>query len=183
MKLLFRSCLLLAAALLLASCAAMLGPQEKEIPLSKLQQSIARRLPIDKRVAQLLDLRITNPQISVMPGTERILTSMDTSISPPLTSKSWSGTLAISGVLEINQDRHAVVLADPRVEKFSVNGLDPLYANQLTRIGNLVAEQLLEDVALYTFSPEQLTYAGVPFHPTGIKTRPDGIVVTFVPTR
>lgn len=183
MKWRLRSLMLPVAALLLSSCAAMLGPQEMEIPLSKLQESIARRVPIDKHVAQFLDLRITNPQVSVVPGTDRILTSMDTSISPPLTSKSWSGNLAISGLLEIDQDRHAVVLAEPRVEKFTVNGLDTQYANQLTRIGNLVAEQLLENVPLYTFTPEQLTYAGTRFHATGIKTKANGIVVTFEPTR
>lgn len=168
---------------LLASCAALLRPQDMEIPLAKLQESIARRVPFDRRVVQLLDIRITNPQVALLPGTDRILTSMDTAISPPLTSKSWNGSIAISGQLAIDQERHAVVLAEPRVEKFTVNGLDPLYANQLTRVGNLLAEQLLENIALYTFSPEQLTHAGVPFRPARITTKPNSIVVTFEPTK
>jgi hypothetical protein len=183
MKHRFTALILMVTAVLLAACATLLGSQNLEIPLSKIQESIANRVPIDKRVVQLLDIRITNPQVALQPGTNRLLTSMDTSISPPLTSKSFAGSIAISGQLEIDPARQAVVLADPRVERFTVNGLDPLYANQLTRIGNLLAEQLLENVALYTFKPEQLHYAGVPFQPARITTGPNSIVVTFEPVK
>ena len=93
------------------------------------------------------------------------------------------GNLAISGQLRFDPSRSALVLAEPRVETFDVQGLDPLYANQIRRVGSLLAEQMLKDVPLYTFRPDQLRYAGTAFTPARITTRPGGLVVTFEPAR
>lgn len=168
---------------LLSSCATLLGPREMEIPLARLQESISSRFPFNNRYLELLDVRVTNPRVTLQPGSNRILTSMDTSIAPPFIRKSWNGNFAVSGQLKFDTARNALVLAEPRVEQFTVSGLDPLYANQIARIGGLLAEQLLKDVPLYTFRPEDLRYAGATFIPTGITTRPDALVVSFEPAR
>ncbi len=170
-------------AFLLSSCATLLGPREVEVPLARLQEAIATRFPFNNRYLELLDIRVTNPQVALQPESNRILTSMDTSIAPPFIKKSWNGNFAVSGQLKFDAARNALVLAEPRVEKFIVNGLDPLYANQISRIGGLLAEQLLKDVPLYTFPPEDLRYAGTSFNATKITTRQNGLVVTFEPSR
>ncbi|HEY8607509.1 MAG TPA: DUF1439 domain-containing protein [Noviherbaspirillum sp.] len=170
-------------ALMLAACATLLGPREVEVPLARIQESLAQRFPFNNRFLELLDIRVTNPQVSLQPASNRILTSMDTAIAPPFLQRSWNGKLAISGQLQIDPSRNAVVLADPRVESFDVDGLDPLYANQVTRIGRLLAEQMLEDFPLYTFRPEELRFAGASYTPTKITTRSSGLVVSFEPVR
>ena len=106
---------------------------------------------------------------------------MDATIAPPFTNRSWNGSFSVSGQLRFDPARNALVLGEPRVEAFNVIGLDPLYANQITKVGSLIAEQLLKDVPLYTFRPEDLRYAGTVFTPTSITTRPDSLVVSFAP--
>ena len=103
----------IAAAFLLASCASLLGPREVEIPLARLQQAVASRFPFNNRYLQLLEVRVTNPHIALQPDANRILTSMDVSMAPPFTDKTWSGSLSISGQLQVDSARNAVVLADP----------------------------------------------------------------------
>jgi predicted small secreted protein len=171
------------AALFLASCATMLGPRDVEIPLAKLQESIAGRFPFNNRFLELLDIRVTNPRVALQPDSNRILTSMDASIAPPFMNRSWSGNLAVSGQLRFDPARNALVLGEPRVETFNVNGLDPLYANQITRVGSLLAEELLKDIPLYTFRPDELRYGGTTYNPTRITTRSNSLVVTFEPAR
>lgn len=171
------------AALFLASCATLLGPRDVEIPLARLQEAIAGRFPFNNRFLELLDIRVTNPQVALQPDTNRILTSMDASIAPPLMNRVWNGNLAVSGQLRVDPARNALVLAEPRVESFNINGLDPLYANQITRVGILLAEQILKDIPLYTFRPEDLRMGGTAFNPTRITTRSNGLVVTFEPVR
>ena len=171
------------AALFLASCATLLGPRNVEIPLAKLQESIASRFPFNNRFLELLDIRVTNPRVALQPDANRILTSMDASIAPPFMNRSWNGNLAVSGQLRFDPARNSLVLAEPRVETFNVSGLDPLYANQITRVGTLLAEQLLKDIPLYTFRPDELRYGGVAFNPARIMTRSNGLVVTFEPAR
>lgn len=170
-------------ALVLSSCATLLGPRDVEIPLARLQESIASRFPFNNRFLELLDIRVTNPRVALQPDSNRILTSMDASVAPPFMNRSWTGNLSISGQLRVDPSRNALVLAEPRVETFNVNGLDPLYANQVTKVGSLLAEQLLKDIPLYTFRPEEFRTAGTTFNPTKITTRANALVVTFEPAR
>jgi hypothetical protein len=174
---------LLAAALLLSSCATLLGPREMEIPVERLQAALAGRFPFNNRYLELLDIRVSNPRLTLQPHANRVLTSLDAAVAPPFMNKSWLGNLAISGQLRFDPARNALVLAEPRVETFDVQGLDPLYANQIRLVGSLLAEQMLKDVPLYTFEPDQLRYAGTRFNPTRITTRPNSLVVTFEPAR
>lgn len=174
---------LAAAGVLLASCATLLGPRDVEIPLARLQEAMASRFPFDNRFLELIDIRVTNPRVALQPDTNRILTSMDAAIAPPFLNRSWNGNLAISGQLRIDPARNALVLAEPRVESFNVAGLDPLYANRITRVGSLLAEQLMKDMPLYTFRPEELRLGGTTFSPARIATRSNGLVVTFEPVR
>jgi hypothetical protein len=183
MKLRCASFFLIFTAFLLASCASMLGPREVEIPLARLQEAISSRFPFNNTFLELLDFRVTNPRVTLQPETNRILTSMDAAITPPLTNKSWAGNFAVSGQLKFDPSRNALVLSEPRVETFNVSGLDPLYANQIGKIGSLVAGQLLKDIPLYTFRPDELRYAGTAFNPTKITTKANGLVVTFEPAR
>jgi hypothetical protein len=183
MKTRFAALTWIATALLLASCASLLGPREVDIPLARLQQAVASRFPFNNRYLELLEVRVTNPHIALQPDTNRILTSMDVSIAPPFTDKSWNGSLSISGQLQVDPARNAVVLADPRVENLAINGLDSPYAKQIARVAGLVAEQLLRDLPLYTFQPSDFRYGGTNFFPSQITTRASGLVVTFEPIR
>lgn len=178
-----RFVLLLPFALLLAACATLLAPRDLEVPLARIQQSMERRFPFNNRYLELFDIRVTNPRISLLPESNRVLTRMDTAIAPPFLRRSWTGNLAVSGELRIDPSRSAVVLGDPRVESFDVDGLDPLYANRVTRIGSLLAEEMLADYPLYTFRQEDLQVAGTSFRPTKITTRSDAVVVSFEPAR
>lgn len=183
MRLRFVQLLCIAAALLLTSCASLLGPRNVEISQAQLQDAIASRFPFNNRFLELLDVRVTDPQVSLQPNTNRIATSMDMSIAPLFTKDAWSGKLAISGQLKFDPARNALVLAEPRVDNLAVNGLDSPYAGKITRVAALVAEQLLKDIPLYTFQPDQFRYGGTNFIPTKITTKPNSLVVTFEPAR
>jgi hypothetical protein len=168
---------------LLTSCATIIGPQTREISLAQLQESISKRFPFNNRYLQLLDFRVTNPRVSLQPEGNRLLTSMDISIAPPFLKQSWTGNFAVSGQPQVDMAQNAVILAEPRVESLTVNGLDPLYSNQITRIGGFLAEQMLQNLPLYTFRPEELRYAGVSFNPSRITTSQNSVVVTFEPVK
>jgi hypothetical protein len=175
--------MLVAVTLLLASCASLMGPRNVEIPLSQLQEKIAGRFPFNNRYLELLDINVSNPRVTLQPETNRIMTSMDTSIAPPFMTRSWKGNLAVSGNLRFDPARNALVLGEPRVEQFVIDGLDPSYARQITKVGSLLAEQLLQDIPLYTFRPEDLRYGGTNFLLSKITTKPNSLVVTFEPAR
>jgi hypothetical protein len=171
------------SALMLGSCAGLLGPRDVELSMAQLQDAMNRKFPFNSRYLELFNIRVTNPRLALQPETNRIVTTMDASIAPPFIKQSWNGSFTLSGRLALDPSRNAVVLADPHMENFAFNGIDGAYTTQINRIGALLAEQLLKDMPLYTFSPNDFRYAGTNFIPSQITTKSTGLVVTFVPAR
>ena len=102
-------------------------------------------------------------------------------MTPPFSRSSWRGKLALSGRLYIDQARNAVLMGEPRVDRFIVDGVDDSRQRQLAKVANVLMEQVVADVPLYQFRPEDLRYGGVQFVPTRIATTPRGLLVSVEP--
>jgi len=170
-----------AATGLLASCASIIGPRRVELTQARLQAGLARRFPLHNRLLDLFEVKLTQPQVEVMAQSERIGLTLDVSVSPPFLRQSWSGTMTLSGRLVLDAPRNAVFLTDARVDRFEVNGIDAGRSRELRHAADLLVSQLVRDMAVYTFHPEDLRYAGVQFVPTRLETVPGALVVTLEP--
>jgi len=76
-----------------------------------------------------------------------------------------------------------VFLADAHVDRFDIEGMDSGRANDLGHAADALMNQLVRDVAIYSFRPEDLRYAGMQFVPTRLDTVPGALVVTVEPVR
>jgi hypothetical protein len=182
-RLLKTGAMLLLACGVLASCASLVGPRQVEIPLYKLQAGLDRRFPVDNRALELFDIRLSRPQLSLLAGSDRVALSMDAYVAPPFLKQSWSGSLALSGRLYVDIARSAVMMGDPHVDKFTIDGMDEARQRQLGKVANILTNKVISDVPVYSFRMEDLRYAGVQFVPTRIATTPDALVVTLEPAR
>jgi hypothetical protein len=175
--------LALAAGGVLASCASIVGPRRVELSQARLQAGIERRFPLHNRMLQLFDVQLTNPRLAILPEIDRVALSLDVSVSPPFLRQSWRGSMALSGRLVLDASRNAVFLTDTHLERFDVEGIDADRARDLGRAADLLVNQLVSDVAVYSFHPEDLRYAGIQFVPTRLETRPGALVVTLEPVK
>jgi hypothetical protein len=175
--------LMLAAAFGLAGCATVAGPRQVEVPIEKLQESLARRFPLRQRYLEVLDVGLTNPRLQMRSETGRVNATLDAAIAPLFVKRTYTGSFTVSGRLVIDPVRQAVVLREPRMEKLTLDGVDDKVTTQLARISGTVAERTLGDVAIYTFEPDKLRYAGVQYSATGITPTARGLVVTFEPVK
>ena len=171
------------AGAMLASCSTLSGPRDVTVSLGKMQQGLERRFPIDKRVMSVLDVKLSNPQLSLQPERERVALSVDASVTPPFIRQHWRGNLALSGRLVLDAQRSAVYLSDASVDKVSIEGMDESQQRQFAKVASLVGDQLMHETPVYTFKPDELRYAGVQFVPTQIRTTGNGLVVTFEPVK
>lgn len=171
------------ACVLLVSCASLVGPRDIDIPLSKMQGSLERRFPLHHRALELFEIELSRPQLSLQPESDRIALSLDALVAPPFLRQSWRGTLALSGRLYIDPQRGAVLMAEPRVDRFSVDGVDEARQRQLGRLANVLMNIVVNDVPLYHFRPDELRYGGVQFVPTRIATTARGLRVSVAPAR
>ena len=179
----FRLAATLLTCSLLASCASVFGPRQVELPLHKLQAGMERRFPLNNRVLELFEIELTRPQLALLPDTNRVALTMDASVAPPFLRKSWTGSMAMSGRLYVDAARGAVMMAEPRVDRFAVDGMDSSGQRQVTKVANLLVDQLVRDTPVYSFRPEDLRYAGVQFVPTRITAARNALVVTLEPVR
>jgi hypothetical protein len=168
---------------MLASCASLVGPRQIEIPLSKLQAGVDRRFPVDNRVLELFDIRLSRPRLTLQDGSDRVALSMEAYVAPPFIKQSWSGSLALSGRLSVDAVRGAVLMSEPRVDKFAIDGIDEARQRQLGKVANVLMNKVIRDVPVYSFRMEDLRYAGVQFVPTRITSTAQALVVTVAPAR
>lgn len=170
----------LPVAALLASCASLLGPRDVDIPLHKLQASLERRFPMDNRLLELFDVRLSRPQLAVLPG-DRVSLQVDASVAQSFLRNPLAGSLSFSGRLYVDPARSGVYLAEPRLERFAISGLDESVTRQLSRAANAVLEKAIRDIPVYDFRMEELRYAGVQYLPTRIATTANGLRVSLEP--
>lgn len=167
---------------LLASCSTFLGPREVDIPLSKLQSGLERRFPVNNRMLELFDVRLSRPQLNVLPG-DRVSLTVDATVAQSFLRNPMAGTLGISGRLSIDPARNGVFLAEPRIERFVIGGLDESVQRQLARAANGVLDRIVLDIPVYSFRMEDLRYAGVQYVPTRIATTGSGLRVSLEPAQ
>ena len=170
----------LLAAAALTSCATILGPRDVDLPLSKLQAGLDRRFPMDNRLLELFDLRLSRPQLAILPG-DRVALTVDASVAQSFLRNPLSGSLAFSGRLYVDPAKNGVYLAEPRLERFTITGLDASVSRQLSRAANGLLDKAMVDIPVYSFRMDELRYAGVQYVPTRIATTATGVRVSLEP--
>lgn len=173
----------LALCLLLASCASLVGPQDVEIPLSKMQGRLDERFPLRHRVLEVFDVTLARPQLGLIQNAQRVSLATDTEVRPPFTRDAWLGKLAVSGSIFLDNANNAVRLRDARVDEFVLDGVNPEAQRHLARLANVLLKNVYTDIAIYTFRPEDLRRYGVQFRPTGVRIARDAIVIRLEPVR
>lgn len=174
---------MLAGALILTGCSTLSGPRQVEIPLAKLQAGLDRRFPMDNRLFELLDLRLSHPRLSLLPDTDRVAVSLEAYVAPPFMQQSFTGSLALSGRLYVDAARGAVFITEPHVDGFTLSAIDGSRQQQLAGAANRLMDKLVRDVPVYNFRLEDLRYAGIQFVPTRLVTTRNGLLVTLEPQR
>lgn len=181
-----RACKLFAALALagaLSSCATFVGPRQVDIPLYKLQAGLDRRFPINNRMLELFDVRLSQPQLAMLPEADRVGLSMEAEIAPPFLKHAYTGSVAFSGRLYVDPSRSAVFMSDARVDRFELDGVDASASRQFTKVANVLMDEVVRDTPVYSFRMEDLRFGGVQYVPTRIATNDAGLVVTLEPVK
>jgi hypothetical protein len=170
-------------ACLLAACAALIGPRQVELPQERMQQNLDRKFPIHHRVLSIFDVELSRPQLAILAGNDRVALTFDLNVTPLLARQSWRGSMAISGRLKVDSPHNAIYITDAHVDRFVMDNMDEGKQNQFASVANLLSDNIIKDVPVHTFRPEELRYAGVQFVLTGINTRPGALVANLQPAQ
>lgn len=172
---------LLLVAGLLSACAGLIGPRDVELKQDRLQHDLDRKFPMHHRVLGIFDVELSHPQLAILAENNRVALTFELNVTPLLARQSWRGTMAVSGRLNVDTLRNTIYIGDTHVDRFALDNIDQGRQTQLAGVANLLSDTLVKNVAIHTFKPEDLRYAGVQFALMGIETRPGALVARLQP--
>ncbi|TDP59052.1 DUF1439 domain-containing protein [Roseateles toxinivorans] len=182
MTFLFRSSLLLSICIALAACATLGGVRTLTLSEAELNERLQRQLPIERRMLELLEIRLSEPRLQLLPQSNRIALTLAVASRERLSGRAYQGRITIDFALRYDELRQAIRLEQVRVTDFLIDDLPPRQQAQTTRLGSLITEQLLKDLAVYRFKAKDLQAAeGMGYAPGAVTVTARGVEVTLVP--
>ena len=172
----------LAGAAGLASCAALGVPDRFRFRADELEAMVACQCPLERRVLEVIDLRLTGPSLTLRPDRDRVALAFDLAAEDRVFGGRASARVALELALRWDPDAHALRARDVRVERFDLAGGSSPLRGHAARLGGLVAERALDGLVLWRMPPEQvarLERLGV--RPVGIDVRADAVEVRLGP--
>lgn len=144
----------------------------------ELQAMIATRFPLAQRYAQIITVRLSDPQLGLAPATNRAAIAARLLIdSPMLRAGQVAGSVEFSSALRYDAPMRALRLEQPRAERLELQGVVGADAERLRQIGGLVAQELLQGQVLRSFTAEELSFGNKTYEIGDITVLAEGIKV------
>ncbi|MDB5826067.1 MAG: hypothetical protein JWQ73_287 [Variovorax sp.] len=172
----------LMAALLPASATAFAGfnffTNEYTATRAELQAQIVKHFPLAQRYAEIFTVGLHEPQLSLDARSNRAAVTAVLSIASPLLRASpVEGVVAVSSALKYDAATRSLRLDQPKAERLELQGVGCRDAERVQQIGALVAQELLRDQVLRSFTAEELTVGRKTYEIGDITVVDDGIKV------
>jgi hypothetical protein len=168
----------------LSGCASLIGSHDVDISESQLTLLLARQFPMQRKVMEVIDLDITNPQLALMPQANRIGTEIDVTALDRLFGSSAMGHVKLDYGLRFQPSDHTIRMTQVRVRELTLSNGSNNLRGAAQRIGGLVAENALENLVLYRMKPAQadeMDRLGLVASP--ITVTPQGLHMSVAPRR
>ena len=143
------------AAAALSGCAALIGTHDVDIGESQLALLMARQFPMQRKVLEVIDLEIANPQLRLLPESNRVATELDVTAADRLFGNSAQGHVSLDYGLRFQASDHTIRMTQVRVRELTLASGSNSLRGASQRLGGLVAENALENLVLYRMKPAQ----------------------------
>ncbi len=174
----------LALMALLSGCAGLLGTHDVDISESQLTLLLARQFPMERKVLEVVELNITNPQITLLPQSNRVATELDVSALDRLFGSSAMGHVKLDYGLRFQASDHTIRMTEVRVRELTLSSGSNNLRGAAQRLGGLVAENALENLVLYRMKPTQADEMDrLDLVASPITVTPQGLHMTVSPNR
>jgi len=174
--------LLLAVMALYAGCAQWLQPQTVVISEAELNQRLAVRFPLDRRLLEVLEVHVEAPLLHLLPDEDRLTLDLSLHVRDRLSAQTYEARMNLAAALRLQAQDQTVRLRDVRVTAWRVDKPGSSANATMQRVGGLIGEMALEGAVIYAFKPEQLErLARAGFQPGRLQIGPGGLMLQVEP--
>ena len=164
----------------LSSCAT-LGDRTVNVTEAQIQQKLNEKLAVPIQLLKVFDVNLSNSVVKFDQATGRMQTTLDTVLNSPLLDKSVAGKLSISGKLRFDAPTQSIVLDEPQIDQFNVDGADSKQNDMISKLTKTLGGEMLNGITLYTLKPEDLKFGGTSYSPKDIQITTKGLQLTLTP--
>ena len=177
-----RRVLLVLPSLLVGVSACATSPRTLTFSQADLTRWAQTRFPMERKLLEVLDMTLSNPQFNLRPESKRLAAVLDLSGKDRLFGRSFKGQLAFDGSLLFDAQEQAVRLVDVKVSQLNLEGLPSAVQSAAQGLWPLLVQQVFERQPLYRFKPEDLQRAAAAgLKPGSLQITGRGIELSLVP--
>jgi hypothetical protein len=166
----------------LQGCAVM-GDRTVNVTEAQIQEKLNQKLALPISLLKIFDVQLSNSLVKFDKTTGRMTTNLDTVLSSKIFDKNIAGKLGISGKLRFDAASQSIVLDEPKVENFNLDGLEGKYGDLFSALAKQVGGEMLNGLALYTVKPEDLKVGSTQYSPKDMVVTDNGLQLTLTPQR
>ncbi len=170
-------------ALILVSCATMMGERTLNVTGDQIAQKLDEKLALPISLLNVFDINLSNSVVTFDKTSGRIITTMDTKLNSQLLDKSLAGKLGISGKLRFDAATNTVILDEPKIEDINFAGADSKFNHSFNAIAKTVGGEMLNGLTLYKVKSEDLIFGGTSYTPKDLLVTDNGLQLTLTPQR
>ncbi len=176
-------CIKFAALALLGGCAGpggLGGPPRITLSRGEIARLLDRQFPQDRRLLEVLDVRLESPQVHLLAERNRLAAGLDLNVRERLLGGRWNGRLEFDAALRWVARDHTLRLFQARVSDLRLVSAGAEARTPAERLGAALVERVLEDMVLYTLPAERaetLRASGVA--PDSVAVTERGVEITF----
>ena len=151
---------------------------EVKLSAAELNEKVAKRFPIEKNVAGLLQVTLTAPKVRLEDiGGGRINADLDVSVRLPLSTKTLQGKLGFSGRPDYVPASKSIFLRDAKIESVVMDNMPDALSAGVAKAASTVARELFDDKPLHTFKAEDFSKYGINYEPQQVIVRDNALVL------
>lgn len=167
-------------AVLVAGCATLGGPRVITLSEAELTRLVDRQFPLDRRLLEVVDLRVAAPTVRLLPERNRLATELQVDLAERLFGRAMAGRIALDYALRWDARDQALKLADVRVGRVELDAAGGTLGAAARGLGPLLAEQVLEGATIYRPRAEDLRdKLGGQWQPGAVTVTSRGVEITL----
>ncbi len=138
---------------LLAACGFADGKFTLDFSAQQIQNAIAPKFPAENCPLPLTCIKLQNPVVTLLDGSDRITLTLGTTVS--ILQQPTTGTAVVSAKPRYQASTGEIFLDDSQIQDLKLQGVPANVTGLITQYGSALAKQSLERTAIYNFKNAQ----------------------------